>query len=147
MSTFRYTVEVFASRELVWEILVDVQRWPEWTPTVTGVERLEPGPLAIGSRTKLWQPKLMTTVWRVTALESNAGVFVWETSRPGVKVVATHRVEPTRNGARLTLTLQYRGILGFFMAIQLKQLNWDYLTKEAQGLKARCEAPAFNPTA
>jgi uncharacterized protein YndB with AHSA1/START domain len=140
MSTFRYTVEVFASPQRVWETLVDVERWPEWTPTVTRAERLEPGPLALGSRTKLWQPQLMTTAWRVTALDSNAGVFIWETSRPGVKVIATHRVEPTQGGVRLSLALEYKGILGGLMAIQLKDLNWDYLTKEAQGLKARCEA-------
>ena len=54
-------------------------------------------------------------------------------------IKATHRVEPARDGVRLTLTLQYKGILGSLMAIQLKDLNWDYLTKEAQGLKARCE--------
>jgi uncharacterized membrane protein len=147
MSTFRYSVEVFAPREKVWEILIDVERWPEWTPTVTRAERLEPGALVVGSRTKIWQPKLITTAWRVTALDSNAGVFIWETSRPGVKVIATHSVQPTRGGVRLALVLEYRGILGPFMAMQLKQLNWDYLTKEAQGLKARCENPSFNPIA
>ena len=147
MSTFRYSVEVFAPPEKVWEVLVDVERWPEWTPTVTRAERLEPGPLALGSRTKIWQPELMTTAWRVTALDPNAGVFVWETRRPGIKVIATHRVEPVRGGGvRLTLVLEYKGILGPFMAIQLKNLNWEYLTKEAQGLKAHCEQSPNFPT-
>jgi hypothetical protein len=139
MANFRYTVEVFAPREKVWDVLVDVERWPEWTPTVTRAQRLDPGPLGLGSRTRIWQPRLMTTSWRVTALDPNAGVLVWETGRPGIKIIATHRVEPMQGSVRLTLTLQYKGILGLFMAIQLKNLNWDYLTKEAQGLKARCE--------
>ena len=41
MGNFRYTVEVFAPPERIWAVLVDVDRWPEWTPTVTRVQRLE----------------------------------------------------------------------------------------------------------
>ena len=139
MSTFRYTTEVLAPAQQVWSVLMDVERWPEWTPTVTRAERLEPDRLAIGSRTKIWQPKLITTTWQVTELDANTGNFVWETSRPGVKVIATHAVETSANGCRITLTLEYKGILGPLMAMQLKDLNWEYLTREAQGLKAFCE--------
>jgi uncharacterized membrane protein len=140
MPSFRYTVEIFAPPERVWQVLIDVERWPEWTPTVTRVERLEASPFAIGSRTKIWQPQLMANAWRVTALDERAGDFTWEASRPGIKVIAAHRLEPTSDGVRVTLTLDYRGLLGPLMALQLKGLNWDYLTKEAQGLKRRCEA-------
>ncbi len=141
MANFRYTAEVYASPDAVWGVLLDVERWPEWTPTVTRVERLDSGPLAVGSRTKLWQPQLMTTAWQVTELDETAGVytFAWKTGRPGVKVTAAHRLEPTRDGTHVILTLHYGGILCAFMAGQLKDLNWDYLTREAQGLKARCE--------
>jgi uncharacterized membrane protein len=139
MSSFQYAVDVFAPFERVWTVLVDVERWPQWTPTVTRVERLESGALAIGSRTKIWQPGLMANTWRVTALDEGIGVFTWETSRPGIKIVATHRASVTPEGVRVTLALDYKGLLGALMAWQLKDLNWDYLTKEGQGLKARCE--------
>jgi hypothetical protein len=127
----------------VWEVLTDVARWPEWTPTVTRVERVEDGQLEVGSRTKIWQPQLMANTWQVTALNEQAGDFTWQTNRPGIKVIATHRVEPTSDGVRVTLTLDYRGLLGPLMAWQLKALNWDYLTREAQGLKRRCESGVF----
>lgn len=140
MSSFRYAVEIFAPPRLVWDLVIDVERWPEWTPTVTRVERLEPGPLVLGSRARLWQPKLLTAVWKVSELDEDTGTFTWFTARPGIRVTAIHRVEPTHDGAtRLTLELKYGSILGPFMAMQLKNLNWDYLTKEAQGLKTRCE--------
>jgi hypothetical protein len=38
---------------------------------------MEESPLAIGSRAKIWQPKLMPAVWQVIALDEIAGVFTW----------------------------------------------------------------------
>lgn len=144
MSSFRYAVEIFATPDQVWEALTDVDRWPEWTPTVLRVDRLDSGPLTLGSRAKLWQPKLMPAVWRVTALDPHARIFVWEVSRPGVRVIARHHAELAPGGSTyLTLELAYRGLIGRFMAMQLKHLNWDYLTREAQGLKRHCEEHLF----
>jgi uncharacterized membrane protein len=139
MGNFRYTVEVFAPPERIWAVLVDVDRWPEWTPTVTRVERLEEGPLAVGSQTKIWQPQLTPVVWRVTVLDEAAGVFTWTTSKPGIQVTATHTIEANGDGVRVTLSLDYSGLVGALMAWQLKDLNWGYLTREAAGLKQRCE--------
>jgi len=140
MSTFRYGVEIFARRERIWDTLIDVERWPEWTPTVKRVARLDPGPLALGSRTRLWQPKLLTTVWRVTELDPDAGLFTWSTGRPGIRVAGIHRLEPAPGGSTLvTLELKYSGLIGILMAMQLRHLNWEYITQEGQGLKTRCE--------
>jgi uncharacterized membrane protein len=139
MENFRYTVEVFAPPERIWAVFVDVERWPEWTPTVTRAQRLEGGPLAVGSQTKIWQPKLTPVIWRVTVLDETAGVFTWTTSKPGIQVTATHKMETNDGGARVTLSLDYSGLVGALMAWQLKDLNWDYLTMEAAGLKQRCE--------
>jgi uncharacterized membrane protein len=139
MGNFRYTVEVFAPPERIWVVFVDVERWPEWTPTVTRAQRLEEGPLAVGSQTKIWQPQLTPVIWRVTVLDETAGVFTWTTSKPGIQVTATHKIEPSGDGAKVTLSLDYSGLVGALMAWQLKDLNWDYLAREAAGLKQRCE--------
>ncbi|MGO9437864.1 MAG: SRPBCC family protein [Terracidiphilus sp.] len=139
MGNFLYTVEIYAAPERVWAAFVDVERWPEWTPTVTRVKRMDENPLAVGSRTKLWQPQLMPAVWRVTVLDESVGLFKWTAGLPGIQVTATHRVQPTPNGSHVTLSLDYTGLLGPLMAWQLKNLNWDYLTKEANGLKRFCE--------
>jgi hypothetical protein len=106
---------------------------------VTRAQRLEGGPLVVGSQTKIWQPKLTPVTWRVTVLDETAGVFTWTTSKPGIQVTATHKMETNGSGVRVTLSLDYSGLVGALMAWQLKDLNWDYLTTEAAGLKRRCE--------
>ena len=139
MADFQFSIEIAAPPERIWAALMDVERWPEWTPTVNRAERLERNPLAVGSQTKILQPKLMPAVWRVTELDETTGFFTWVTAKPGIQVTATHHLDPIRYGTRVTLSLHYTGWLGPLMAWQLKSLNWDYLTKEANGLKQRCE--------
>jgi uncharacterized protein YndB with AHSA1/START domain len=41
----RYEIEVDidSTPEAVWAVLADVERWPEWTPSMTLVRRLEDG--------------------------------------------------------------------------------------------------------
>ena len=63
MSDFRYEVEIRVSPARVWAVLLDVERWPEWTTSVTRVQRMDLGPLTLGSRTRIWQPRLMPAVW------------------------------------------------------------------------------------
>ena len=145
MAEFRFTVEIIAPPECVWAVWMDVEQWPAWNPVVTRATRLEAGPLAVGSRTRILQPKLMPAVWRVTELDEATGVFTWVTGRPGVTVAARHLVDNIGYGCRVTLLLTYRGFLGAFLAWSLKQLNWDYISKEASGLRQRCEGESPAP--
>jgi uncharacterized protein YndB with AHSA1/START domain len=50
MTRLESAIDIRASRELVWEILVDVERWPEWTPTFLSVERDDSGALSLDSQ-------------------------------------------------------------------------------------------------
>ncbi len=41
-------IDVEAPVQRVWEVLREVERWPEWTPTVTSVRRLDDGSAWLG---------------------------------------------------------------------------------------------------
>ena len=64
---FSITTEVDAPPEVVFAVLSEVERWPEWTPTVTRVERLGDAgaSLALGGRLRIVQPKVPPAEWMV----------------------------------------------------------------------------------
>ena len=143
MSDFRYVFEIRVSPARVWSVLLDVERWPEWTTSVTKVQRMDLGPLTLGSRTRIWQPRLMPAVWCVTSLDKTAPIFVWTTHSSASRSSPATRSNAIGAHSRVTLGLHYSGVLGPIMARFQRDLIWDYLAREGTGLRARCEAPVI----
>ena len=139
MSDFRISTTIDAPAERVWAVLADVARWPEWTASVSRVELLTSAPLGTGSRVRIDQPKLRPAVWTVTLWQPGQR-FVWESTNPGVKVVAEHVIAPSTGGYTVTLTVHFSGLLGSMMGALNRKLTSHYLELEANGLKARCES-------
>lgn len=138
----RTSVEVAASPERVWEVLVDVERWPEWTDSVTGVRPLDTGPLAVGSRVEISQPRIPTGTYTVTALEPGS-TFTWEQRQPGSTVAARHECTPLPDGGtRVELSVAMSGPVGGIVGRLYRKLTDRYLAMEAAGLKARAEDSA-----
>ncbi len=142
MRTFSVTTDIAAPAERVWQVMSDIERWREWTPSVTSVKRLDSGPLAVGSRAVIHQPKFPPALWQVTAIEPGRS-FTWVSVAPGLRVVGHHAVEPTGDGSRATLSLDLQGVLGGLWGWMTKNITERYLGFEARGLKARSENPGF----
>ncbi|MEV6242801.1 SRPBCC family protein [Lentzea sp. NPDC051838] len=138
MPGLQHTVVIAAPPERVWDVLVDIEQWPERIPTVDSVERLDDGPLALGSRTKLVQPKLPPGVWTVTEMTDGAS-YTWESKSSGVTVVASHDVEPHPDGCRLTLAVAVSGALAPIGWLMSKSLTKRYVETEAASIKAASE--------
>ena len=146
MNHFDKTIEIQAPPHVVWTVIRDIERWSEWTPTVTSIRMLDSGPLAVGTRALVRQPKLLPAQWLVTEIE-NGRSFTWISRAPGVLVTARHWVEAAAGGSRATLSLDFSGPLGPIVASLTHGLNTRYLALEAQGLKKRAEADAQSPAA
>src|SRR4051812_1919986 len=138
MPGVQHTVTIAALPAVVWAVVVDVERWPERIPTVDAAERLDPGPLAVGSRTRLQQPRLPAAVWTVTELP-NESAYTWTSSSPGPTITATHAVEPHPDGSLLTLSLTMSGPLSGLGWLLTRARTKRYVETEAASIKSVAE--------
>jgi uncharacterized protein YndB with AHSA1/START domain len=135
------TVDISAPPEVVWVLLSDVESWPEWTASITWVRSIRPGPLQVGSRVRIKQPRLPVTVWTVSDLVEGER-FTWTATSPGVNTRASHRVIPAAEGSQATLSIDQAGILGRLVGRLYGRLTRRYVQMEAAGLKQRSEESA-----
>lgn len=132
------SIDIQVPPNVVWAVWSDVERWPEWTASVSRIERFEPGPLAIGHRARVRQPKLPTAVWQVTKLEAGRG-FEWVSASPGARVTGYHWIEPQGSGSRARLGVVFAGPVARLVGWLTRSLTERYLELEANGLKSRSE--------
>jgi uncharacterized membrane protein len=137
---FEQSIDIDARQQRVWQVLSDLEAWPQRIETVDVVELLTPAPVGEGSCVRLKQPKLPEGTWEVTVWDAPS-YFEFRQKSGGVTNVAGHRVEPLEEGrSRLTLTLDMRGLLVTVVAPFYKGLTNRYMTVEAQGMKRAAES-------
>jgi uncharacterized membrane protein len=132
------SIEIDAPAQLVWDVFSDVERWPEWTASVKSLAALD-GPLAVGKRFAIKQPRMSKLVWKVTEIDPGSS-WTWEQRAPGAFASARHDVIPQPGGGTLVRQrLEQRGPLGALVGRLMTGMTKRYLQLEAQGLKARSE--------
>jgi uncharacterized membrane protein len=136
---FDHSTTVQAPPERVWEIFSDVERWPEWTPTVDSVERLDAGRIHLGARTRIRQPKLAVAVWEVTKFEDGQ-YFEWVSKVPGMRTTGGHRVISTPEGTVATATIIQEGPLAWLFGRLYARLTKNYIATETEKLKEVSES-------
>ena len=131
-------IDIDASAPLVWDVFSDVERWPDWTASVTSLKALDGPGLAIGKRFEIKQPRLPKLVWEVTALDEGTS-WTWEQRSPGGRTIAVHEVKPDGEHTTVRQRLDQQGPVGSLVARMMRNTTKRYLELEAQGLKARSE--------
>ena len=133
------SVEIDAPPHLVWQVFSDVERWPEWTASVTSLVGLDGADLAVGKRFAIKQPGMSKLVWQVTEIEPGSS-WTWVQRSPGVLVSARHYVS-AQPGSRTLVRqqLDQRGAFGALVGRLMVKKTKRFLELEAQGLKARSE--------
>lgn len=132
------TIDVDAPADRVWQAISDVEKWSEWTPTVTEVRLHGGGELALGSVATLRQPKQPAREWTVTELVEGRS-FTWTSAGLGLRFSAEHIVTD-QNGTSVTLAFSMAGPLApIAKLVAGKAIRWAVDT-EAASLKKRCES-------
>src|SRR3954452_4967838 len=106
MRNFSIAIDIPSPPERVWNVMSDVERWHEWTPSITSIRRLDSGVLRVGSRVVIRQARFPPAWWKVVILEPGRS-FTWVSTAPGMRVIAHHGVESRADGgSRATLSLE-----------------------------------------
>lgn len=133
--------QIDAPQSVVWSVTVDIESWPQWTPTVRKLQRLDQGPFVCGSAALIQQPGLPEAKWVVTRLIPGEG-FTWETRILGMRTIGTHELSSTETGTQSRLRLEMSGIVAHLLSPLLRFSARRSLEQENAGLKARCESLA-----
>lgn len=131
-------IRIDAPVDRVWEVTRDVERWPEWTPTVTAVKLLTADPFGLGSVARIRQPLQPEAEWTVTDWQPGRR-FAWATSRPGMRMVGIHEMSEAASGTVNRLAVEVEGWLAALVWPLLKPAIRKSLKMENAGLKRRCE--------
>ena len=136
---FSNEIVIEAPAAVVWDVFSDVEKWSEWTASVTAIEALDGSGLAVGKRFAIKQPRLPRAVWKVDALDVGRG-WTWTYKTPGNTTSAVHVVTDLGNGTtRVRQEIHQGGVLGALIGALLTKTTKRYLDMEAAGLKARSE--------
>jgi ribosome-associated toxin RatA of RatAB toxin-antitoxin module len=138
MPSWEHSTQINATPSEIWSVLADVEKWPEWTPTMTKVELLDEGPFGLGSRARVDLRPVGSSVWTVTKLEERRG-FDWESSRPGLRITAGHWIECDADGSKVRLSVDMTGVQATLLYPFMAWVSRRNLHLEAEGLKGRSE--------
>jgi uncharacterized membrane protein len=141
----RASINIDAPIDVVWSVFTDIERWPTWASSFTSVELID-GPMRLGAKARIRQPKLPTVVWEVTRWEPGRS-WTWVTSAPGARTEASHVLTASGRGTVAEQSIVSSGPLGRLAAFVWRSLTRRYLAIEAAGLKQRSEQLAAASTA
>lgn len=127
-------IEIDAPASRVWQLTIDIEGWPAFTPTINRVERLDSGELRVGSRARLDQPDQPARVWTVTELEPGRR-FVWSAPFLAWSMTASHELVPTDTGTANVLRLDLDGPLARLVGALLRRPLRKAIAAENRGFK------------
>lgn len=133
------SIDIDAPVSAVWAVLSDVERWPEWTASMTSIRRTGTGPLTVGERVVVTQPRLPTVTYTMTAVDDGRE-FTWAAGNAVSRGVGEHVLHPrVGGGCTATLRVVQHGYAAPLVAVLLRGIAHRYVRMEAEGLKARSE--------
>jgi len=140
------SVDIEAPASLIWDVYADVERWSEWTASITSVVPLDGASIAIGRRFEIKQPRFPKLVWEVTAVEPGVS-WTWRQKSFGGTTIASHVLEPAGDRTIVHQRIEQRGPIGATVGLMMRGITKRYLKMEGEGLRScverrRSDAPS-----
>lgn len=132
------SIHIYATLARVWELTLNVEAWPEYTPTFTKIELLDNHSITVGSTARIKQPLQRAKVWTVTLLEYRKR-FSWTTRLMGTHITASHGLVENETGVINTLTIDIEGRLAPIIGALLRRPILKAMAVENLGFKTAAE--------
>lgn len=138
-----HTLDVDAPIERLWELTLDLERWPEITPTVIDLELVDPGAVGVGTRARLKQPGQRRRIWTVTEVEPMRR-FTWSARVLGSTLTGIHELESTGSGVRSTLGIAIEGRSAPLLRLLVRRPIASAIATENESFKAVAETSTLS---
>lgn len=132
-------IDIEAAQALVWQVTIDVESWPLWSPAMEKIVRKDSGVFKSESSILIKQKLLPETIWVVTELTPHKS-FSWNAKVLGIEMVATHILIPGDSGVTSILRIEMLGGIIRLFGPVMKKLVARALKEENWGLKVYCES-------
>jgi uncharacterized protein YndB with AHSA1/START domain len=133
------TVTITAPAEVVWRTISTVEKWPEWTPTMDQVDRLDEGEFRVGATVRVRQPSLPERTWTVTEVTPGRS-FTWTNDSAGLHLSADHVIVSEQDGkVEVLLTFVMSGFAAPLANLLSGRKVREMVNTEAASLTKWCE--------
>jgi uncharacterized protein YndB with AHSA1/START domain len=118
-------IEINASPEKVWSVLINALRWESWYEGARNVKMLDSSDLSLNKGSKFsWETMGLSFVSEIKALENNH-YLAWESKKKSIQGYHAWLIVPTDSGCRVITDESQNGWLTFFEKIfQGKKLQY-----------------------
>lgn len=131
-------IEIHAPQDRVWQVTVDVENWPKWSPAMETIKREDTGEFKSGSSALIKQKGMPETRWTVNKMDTGNS-FTWQAKALGIDMTATHTLTSNESAVTSLLRIEMEGLLITLLGPLIKLLVGKSLREENQGLKQFCE--------
>jgi carbon monoxide dehydrogenase subunit G len=131
----REEVEVSATPEEIWEIMSDIEKWPQWNPDVKAAT-IE-GELVEGTDFR-WKAGPGTIHSTLRTVE-RPRVLAWTGKTMGIPAIHVYKLEPAGSGTRLVLEESWDGLLSKVFRSYMQKTLDKAVRDGVQALKTEAE--------
>jgi hypothetical protein len=128
-------LDIHAASNVVWEVLTDFPRWPQWNPDVKSMS----GPAAVSAGSEFrWRAGPATITSTILRVEPPR-LIGWKGKTLGIDAIHFWWLEPRDGGTFVRTAESYDGLVGRLFRRRLQRALDDALANGLRYLKAEAE--------